>query len=96
MLLGVDHKLIPNVLYITSGELEGKVAHTLKACDYEIIFMGDKGVEERVIRCRHFEDEINEREEIIGIDIEMTKRVKKGDLLIGIASNDAKSIIFTL
>ena len=95
-LIGVEHTKIPNVLYITSGKLEGKVVHTLKACDYEIIFMGSKGVEERVIRCRHFEDEINEREEIIGIDIEMTKRVKKGDLLVGITSNDAKSIIFTL
>jgi hypothetical protein len=95
-LIGVDHTKIPNVLYITSGKLEGKVVHTLKACDYEIIFMGSKGVEERVIRCRHFENEINEREEIIGIDTEMTKKVKKGELLIGISSNDAKCIIFTL
>lgn len=95
-LVGIEHKLIPNILYITSGELEGKVVHTLKACDYEIIFMGSKGVEERVIRCRHFENEINEREEIIGIDSELTKKVKSGELLVGISSNDAKSIIFTL
>jgi hypothetical protein len=95
LLVGVEHKLIPNVLYITSGSLKGKVVHTLKACDYEIIFMGSNGVEERVIRCRHFEKETNEREEIVGIDIGLTSMVKKGDLLIGISSNDAKSIIFT-
>ena len=95
-LVGVDHKLIPNVLYITSGELKGKVAHTLKSCDYEIIFMGSNGVEERIIRCRHFENEINEREEIVGIDAGLTKKVKEGNLLVGISSNDAKSIIFTL
>jgi hypothetical protein len=83
-------------LYITSGNLTGKVVHTLKACDYEIIYMGTKGFEERIIRCRHFEDEINEREEIIAIDRELTKRVSRGDLLIGISSFDAKSIIFTL
>lgn len=96
VLLGVEHKLIPNVLYITSGELKGKVVHTLKACDYEIIFMGSTGVEERVIRCRHFENEINEREEIVGIDTNLSSKVKKGDLLVGISSNDAKNITFTL
>lgn len=95
MLVGVEHKLIPNVLYITSGNLKGKVVHTLKSCDYEIIFMGSSGVEERVIRCRHFEKETNEREEIVGVDTNLTLKVKKGELLVGISSNDAKSIIFT-
>jgi hypothetical protein len=94
-MIGVDNELIKNVLYITSGELKGKVVHTLKACDYEIIFMGEAGVEEKVIRCRHFENEINEREEIVGIDHALTKKVLNGDLLIGISSIDAKSIIFT-
>lgn len=93
---GINNTQIKNVLYITSGNLTGKVVHTLKACDYEIIYMGTKGFEERIIRCRHFEDEINEREEIIAIDRELTKRVSRGDLLIGISSFDAKSIIFTL
>jgi hypothetical protein len=95
-LVGIDHKKIENVLYITSGNLKGKVVHTLKACDYEIIFMGKNGVEERVIRCRHFENEINDREEIVAVDDNLTKRIIGQDLLVGISSSDAKSIIFTL
>jgi hypothetical protein len=95
-ILGIDHKKIDNVLYITSGEHKGKVVHTLKACDYEIIFMGDKGIEERVIRCRHFENEVNEREEIIGIDDHLTKKIENKELMVGISSTDAKYIIFTL
>lgn len=96
ILSGIDNTQIKNVLYITSGKLKGKVVHTLKACDYEIIFMGEKGVEERIIRCRHFDNEINEREEIIAVDDVLTKKVLSGDLLVGISSSDAKSIIFTL
>lgn len=95
-IIGVDHKKIDNVLYITSGEYKDKVVHTLKACDYEIIFMGANGVEERVIRCRHFENEINEREEIVGVDEYLTKKVEKRELMVGISSSDAKYIIFTL
>jgi hypothetical protein len=95
-ILGIENEQVKNVLYITSGEYEGQVVHTLKACDYEIIFMGKDGVEDRIIRCRHFENEINEREELICIDKELTASVKKGDLLIGINQNNAKSIIFTL
>jgi len=95
-LVGVNHTQIKNVLYITSGHLRGKVVHTLKACDYEMIFMGSNGVEQRVIRCRHFENEINEREEIIAVDEYLTKRIVGEDLLVGISFSDAKSIIFTL
>lgn len=96
VLEGIEHTQIKNVLYITSGHLKGKVVHTLKACDYEVIFMGDRGVEERVIRLRHYENEINEREEIVAIDDILTQEVKSGNLLIGISSSDAKSIIFTI
>lgn len=95
-LVGIDHELIPNVLYITSGEYANKVVRTLKACDYEIIFMGADGKEERVIRCRHFENEIHEREEIIAVDEVLTNQIIGKDLLVGISSSDAKSIIFTV
>jgi len=95
-IVGIEPKQIKNVLYITSGELKGKVVHTLKACDYEVIFMGNNGYEERIIRCRHFENEINEREEIIAIDPILTKKTLKSELLVGISPKDAKYIIFTL
>jgi hypothetical protein len=89
---GIPNEQVKNVLYITSGEFEGKVVHTLKACDYEIIFIGTKGVEERIIRCRHFENEWNEREEIICVDESLTKKVNKNELLIGISENKSNSL----
>jgi hypothetical protein len=55
--------------------------------------MGAKGVEERVIRCRHFEDEWNEREEIVGVDEYLTEQVNKGELLIGISEDKSKTLI---
>ena len=58
--------------------------------------MGEKGVEEKVIRCRHYENEINEREEVIAIDDELTKKVIDMELMVGISPSDAKYIIFTL
>jgi hypothetical protein len=96
VLTGIDNELIKHVLYITSGELKGKVVHTLKACDYEIIYMGKSGIEERVIRCRHFEDEENEREEIIAIDDYLTDQVQLMNLMVGLSSKDAKYIAFTI
>lgn len=95
-LVGIEPEKIKDVLYITSGEYKGKVVKTLKACDYEIVFMGSQGKEEKIIRCRHYENEINEREEIIAIDEELTKKVKKMELMVGISKNDANYIIFTL
>jgi hypothetical protein len=93
---GIENKKLKNVLYITSGELKGKVVRTLHASDYEIIFMGDNGAEERVIRCRHFEDEFSEREEIVGIDLSLTKKVLDMELMIGLSYSDAKYLVFTL
>ena len=89
---GIPNEQIKNVLYITSGEFKGKVVHTLKSCDYEIIFIGTKGVEERIIRCRHFEDECNEREEIVCMDQHLTDRVNKAELLIGISENKSQTL----
>jgi hypothetical protein len=89
---GIAPRLLKNTLYITSGELEGKVVHTLKACDYEVIFRNEKGVEEKVIRCRHFEDGPNEREEIIAISYELTDKVNNGEIYVGISVGDAKPL----
>jgi hypothetical protein len=89
---GIEPKKIKNTLYITSGELAGKVVRTLKACDYIIIFRNEKGVEERILRCRHYEDEYNEREEIVAIDHGATKKVLKGDYLVGLEPSDCKPL----
>lgn len=89
---GIAPNLIKNTLFITSGEHEGKIVRTLKACDYEIIFRNSKGIEEKIIRCRHFEDCPNEREEIIAIDHKLTKLVANGEYYVGISVTDAKPL----
>lgn len=90
---GVESTLIKDKLYITSGELKGKVVLTLKASDYEMVFQGVNGREQRVIRCRHFGiDNNHEREEIIGIDHETTQLVEKGVIYLGLSSKDCKPI----
>lgn len=89
---GIAPQLIKNTLFITSGELENKVVHTLKACDYEVIFRNEKGIEEKVIRCRHFPNEKNEREEITSIDNNLTDKVNNGEIYVGISVTDAKPL----
>ena len=89
---GIRPFLIKNVLYITSGELEGKIVNTLIAADYEIIFQGDNGQEQRLIRCRHYENMKHDREEIIAINYELTEQFNYGKLLIGLDTSDCKTI----
>lgn len=89
---GIEPSLMPDILYVTTGELKGKVVHTLKACDYEIIFQGLNGQEDRLIRFRHFPDESNEREEVIAINEYLTDKVNNGELLVGLSPTKAKTI----
>jgi hypothetical protein len=92
VLQGIKPTLIKNVLYLLTGEYEGKICHTLKAVDYQITFRNEKGVDESFIRCRHFEDDWNEREELIAIADDLIKQVKQGKLLIGLSDEDCKSL----
>lgn len=90
---GIEPTLIKDVLFVTTGELEGNVVHVLKSSDYEIIFQDTNDREGRIIRFRHFEDEeLNEREEVIVIDHGLTEKVEDGTLLIGISPTTAKKI----
>jgi len=90
---GIPNEKIKEVLYITSGEYKGHVCHTLKSCDMPIIFNNEQGVEETIIRCRHFEDEIeNEREELIAVSEYLTDKVNNGELYVGITEKDCKPI----
>lgn len=89
---GIEPSLIKDVLYVTTGEFKGKVVHTLKACDYEVIFQGTNGREDRLIRFRHFPDQDHEREEVIAIDDHLTNKVNAGKLLVGLTPTQAKTI----
>ena len=63
--------------------------HTLKACDYEIIFQGRDGAEERLIRFRHFPGQDNDREEVIAVSQYLTSLVDQGKLIIGLTPTTA-------
>lgn len=89
---GIEPSLIKDVLYVTTGELKGKVVHTLKACDYEVIFQGTNGQEDRLIRFRHFPGQDHEREEVIAIDDYMTDKVNNKEFLVGLSPTKAKTI----
>lgn len=91
-LVGIEPKLIKNVLYLTSGEYKGEVANVVKAADYEITFRNEQGKDEHLIRCRHFEDEDNEREELTCINHYLTERLLKGELMVGITAIDCKAL----
>jgi hypothetical protein len=90
VLQGIEPTVLKDILYITSGELSGNVVLTLKSCDYQIVFQDRNGQEGNIIRCRHYEDEYNDREEIIAISHELTEKVKNGEYLIGITKSDCK------
>jgi hypothetical protein len=88
VLEGIAHTKLKNTLYITSGELKGHVAKCAHASDYEIIYQGREGREERIIRIRHFENEDNIREEVICLLNELTEKVNRGELYVGLSAAD--------
>lgn len=89
---GIEPTLVKNKLYVTSGEFAGKVCQVVNAADYQVIFQGEDGTEQFLIRIRHFEDEYNDREEIIAVDYELTEMVNNGSALIGYTTSDAKKL----
>lgn len=88
---GVPPTKLKDILYITSGKLSGKVVMTVRSSDYQIVFQ-DKGKERNVIRLRHDDETDIEREEVILIHHNFTKKVRKGELLVGLTPLDAKKI----
>lgn len=93
ILHGIEPTLVKDCLYVTSGELKGRVVKTLKACDYEVIFQDVNGQESRIIRFRPNGCEKTNREpEAIALLNDLTDKLCDGELLIGIEIKDAKPI----
>lgn len=88
---GIAPRLIKDTLYIQTGEYARKVVHTLRACDYEIIFNDFNGQEKRIIRCRHFPGQRNDREEIIAVNHHLTKGVLEESVFIGLTPLNARA-----
>lgn len=92
ILSGIDHHKLKDILFVTSGKLQGKVVKTLRGCDYVCIFQDD-GREKNIIRFRPFGDKENKREqEAIATLNDETEMVRKGELLIGLSSSTAKKL----
>lgn len=79
----IPTKVINDRLYISKGTYEGNCLITAKACDYELVFQGRNGQEERVIRMK------DDYFECLAIDDGMTEKIKKGELLIGLNADTA-------
>lgn len=93
ILQGISPKKIENVLWVTSGELKGKVVYTVVAADYTLIFQENNGREGQVIRFRPFGNiKENREEEAIAIFHDLTDKVINGEYLVGISVSDAKKI----
>lgn len=89
-LKGIPPSKIKDTLYVKTGYYKGKVVKTLKACDYEMVFRGDDGKEQRLIRFRTFYPEQNEREEVLFVDEYLTGLVNKKKVLIGLSDVSCK------
>ncbi|MEO9210788.1 MAG: hypothetical protein ABI208_06805 [Ginsengibacter sp.] len=88
VLLGIEPKQIPQMLYVVCGkvgdkDLSGKVVITSKFSDYEVIF-NENGRETSLVRTRV--------REVMGINTELTKEVKDGKILIGNNLETAKHL----
>ena len=46
----------------------------------------------RLIRCRHFENELHEREEILFVMEDLTDMVNEQEIYLGITEKDAKPL----
>lgn len=99
ILQGIEPKIIPDTLYVTSGDLKGQVVKTLRAADYEIIYREKKtGQESNIIRFRPHGDYTGDiiakhREpEAIAIMHELTEQVNNGLLYVGLSKSDCKPI----
>ena len=90
----IEPTLIQDTLYVTSGSLKGNIVKTLKACDFEVVFQGSNGREQRIIRFRPNGCTKSRREpEAIAILKDLNEMLFKGELLVGLSPTDAKTLI---
>lgn len=93
-LANIEPTLIPDTLYVTSGSLKGNIVKTLKACDFEVVFQGANGREQRIIRFRPNGCAKSRRDpEAIAVLDDLNDLLKNGQLLVGLSPTDAKTII---
>lgn len=90
VLSGIYPTLMKQKLFLTTGELKNKACMVLRASDYQIVFQNEKGQEESLVRLRHYENEVGEREEVVAIDHDTTDKIYSGEYWLGLLPADAK------
>lgn len=90
---GIQPEQMKDTLYVTSGQLKGKVVSTLKACDYEVVYQNKDLREGNLIRFRPMGDKEKQREEeAVAVLEHVTEKVLQGGYLVGISLSDAKPL----
>lgn len=89
----IDAKVLKDTLYVTSGHFKGKVVKTLRGCDFTIVFQNVDGREGNIIIFRPFGlPKNNLEEEAIAVLDELTKKVSRGTLMVGLTVKDCKQL----
>lgn len=92
-ILQVEPDLVKNVLWMTTGRYANTAMQTIKHTDYEMIFQDVNGREGRLIRVRTKENKRDQREEeTVFEQKDITKKILKGELLVGLTKTDAKPL----
>lgn len=90
----IEPEILKDTLFVTTGELKGKVVKTVKAADYCLIFQTELGVEGHLIAFRPMGDtKRGMEEEAMAILWDETEKVMDGTLLIGTEIKNAKKYV---
>lgn len=93
VLQSIEPEILKDTLFVTTGELKGKVVKTVKAADYQLVFQELSGREGNLICFRPNGDEKLKLEpEAIAILHKETEQVNSGELLVGYEIKDAKPL----
>ncbi len=86
-------EVLDNILYVTTGDLKGKIIHTLLGCDYQCVFQDTNGKEGNRIRFLPFGNpKVNKEEEAILIRHDLMEELEKETLLLGYTLSDCKTL----
>lgn len=96
---GIKPSVIKNTLLIKTGELKGKIVHTVKNGQYEIIYQDTNGQPNEILVTFHVENEdelsdliLNAKQEVTAINHALTERYLNGELLTGLTPDNCKSL----
>lgn len=96
---GIKPSVIKNTLLIKTGELKGKIVHTVKNGQYEIIYQDTNGQPNEILVTFHVENEdelsdliLNAKQEVTAINHALTERYLNGELLTGLTPDNCKPL----